>query len=180
MASDDASPLPVNAPIRCPRCRYDLRGTASPVCPECGAPKSCTKIAFFNDEEFDEAARVLKEAGISILCVDSTSGHRGLGSFYSGYTNRPEIWFGQQDLKKVVTTLDNAGVATPLPIVDRSEPNCPSCSAALDMNSDEICPACGAVFQWVEIEDAPFDPSGSYCQTCRYDLTGRFGSVSRT
>ncbi len=157
MDDEAASPLPVNVPIRCPRCRYDLRGTSSPVCPECGAPKSRTKIAFFNDDEFNEAARVLKEAGISILGVDSNSGHRGLGSFYSGQTNRPEIWFDQQDLKKVVALLDDAGVATPLPIVDRSEPSCPSCNAPLDTDDGENCPACGTAFQWVEIDELPSD-----------------------
>ncbi len=157
MDDEAASPLPVNAPILCRRCRYDLRGTASPVCPECGAPKSCTKLAFFNDDEFDEAARVLKEAGIYVWCVNSHSGHPGMISFYTGQTNRPEIWFGQQDLKKVFATLDDAGVATPLPIVDRTEPNCPSCSAPLDTKSDETCPACGAVFQWVDIDELAGD-----------------------
>lgn len=157
MDDEAASPLPVNERMLCPRCRYDFRGSASPVCPECGAPKSCTKIAFFNDDEFDEAARVLKEADISILCVDSTSGHRGLGSFYSGHTNRPEIWFGQQDAKRVFALLDDAGVATPLPIVDRSEPNCPSCNGPLDTEGDESCPECGAAFQWVDIDELPGD-----------------------
>ena len=69
--------------------------------------------------------------------------------------NRPEIWFGQQDLKKVFATLDDAGVATPLPIVDLTEPNCPSCSAPLDTKSDESCPACGTAFQWVDIDELP-------------------------
>ena len=157
MDDEAASPLPVNAPILCRRCRYDLRGTASPVCPECGAPKICTKLAFFNDDEFDEAVRVLAEAGIYIWCVSSHSGHPGLNSFYTGQTNRPEIWFGQQDLKKVFATLDDAGVATPLPIVDRTEPNCPSCTAPLDPDGDESCPACGSVFQWVDFDDLSGD-----------------------
>lgn len=157
MDDEAASPLPVDTPIFCSRCRYDLRGSASPVCPECGAPKSCTKIAFFNDDEFDEATRVLKEAGIYFWGVNSHSGHQGLSSFYSGQMNRPEIWFGQQDLKKVFATLDNAGVATPLPIVDLTEPNCPSCNAPLDTNGDESCPACGTAFQWVDIDELPED-----------------------
>ncbi len=157
MDDEAASPLPVNERLLCPRCRYDLRGSACPVCPECGAPKRCTKIAFFNDDEFDEAVRVLKEADIYFWCVNSHSGHQGLSSFYSGQTNRPEIWFGEQDLKKVVATLDDAGVATPLPIVDRSEPNCPSCSAPLDIKGDEICPACGTAFQWVDIDELSGD-----------------------
>lgn len=153
MDDEATSPLPVNAPIRCRRCRYDLRGTASPVCPECGAPKSCTKIAFFNVDEFDEAARVLKEAGIYIWCVHSRAGGAGVINFFTGQTIRPVIWFGRQDLKKVIATLDDAGVATPLPIVDRTEPVCPSCSTPLDTEGDEICPACGSVFQWVDFDE---------------------------
>lgn len=155
MDHEAASPLPVNAPIRCPRCRYDLRGTASPVCPECGAPKSCTKIAFFNNDEFDEAARVLKVAGIYIWCVHSSDGGPGVINFFTGQSKRPEIWFGLQDAKEVIATLDDAGLATPLPIVDRSEPNCPSCSAPLDTHGDEICPACGTAFQWVDMDELP-------------------------
>ena len=153
MDDEATSPLPVNAPMLCRRCRYDLRGTASPVCPECGAPKSCTKIAFFNVDEFDEAARVLKEAGIYIWCVHSRAGGAGVINFFTGQTIRPVIWFGRQDLKKVIATLDDAGVATPLPIVDRTEPVCPSCSAPLDTEGDEICPACGSVFQWVDFDE---------------------------
>ncbi len=155
MDDEAASPLPVNAPMLCRRCRYDLRGTASPVCPECGTPKSFTKLAFFNDDEFDEATRVLKEAGIDFRGVNSHSGHPGLTAFYTGQMNRPEIWFGQHDLKKVLATLDDAGVATPLPIVDRTEAVCPSCSAPLDIKGDEICPACGSVFQWVDFDELP-------------------------
>ncbi len=153
MDDESASPLPVNAPLLCRRCRYDLRGTASPVCPECGAPKRCTSLAFFNDDEFDEAERVLKEAGIYIWCRHS--GRAGVVEIFSGQTTRPEIWFGQQNLKKVFATLDDAGVATPLPIVDRTEAICPSCSAPLDPESDEICPACGSVFQWVDFDELP-------------------------
>ena len=153
MDDEATSPLPVNAPILCRRCRYDLRGTASPVCPECGAPKICTKLAFFNDDEFDEATRVLKEAGIDIWCVNSHSGHPGLISFYTGQMNRPEIWFGQQDAKKVFATLDDAGVATPLPLVDRTEAVCPSCTAPLDTKDDEICPECSTAFQWVDFDE---------------------------
>ncbi len=157
MDDEAASPLPVNAPILCRRCRYDLRGTASSVCPECGAPKICTKLAFFNVDEFDEAARVLKEAGIYIWCIHSRSGGAGVINFFTGQTIRPVIWFGQQDLKKVIATLDDAGVATPLPIVDRTEPNCPSCSAPLDTEGNEICPACGSVFQWVDFDELSGD-----------------------
>lgn len=155
MDDEATSPLPVNAPILCRRCRYDLRGTASPVCPECGAPKLCTKLVFFNDDEFYEAERVLNEAGIDIWCVNSHSGLPGMISFYTGQSNRPEIWFGQQDVKKVFATLDDAGVATPLPIVDRTEANCPSCSAPLDPKDDEICPECGTAFQWVDFDELP-------------------------
>ncbi len=157
MDDEAASPLPVNTPVPCRRCGYDRRGTASPVCPECGAPTKCTKFAFFNDDEFNEAARVLKEAGIYFWCVHSSDGGAWVTNFYSGQTTRPEIWFGEQDLKKVVATLDNAGVATPLPIVDRSEPNCPSCNAPLDTKGDESCPACGTAFQWVDIDELPED-----------------------
>ncbi len=155
MDDEAASPLPVNAPMLCRRCRYDLRGTASPVCPECGAPKSCTKLAFFSVDEFDEATRVLEEAGICIWYLHSHSGRSGVVEIFSGQTTRPEIWLGQQDLKKVFATLDDAGVATPLPIVDLAEPNCPSCSAPLDTKGDEICPACGSVFQWVDFDELP-------------------------
>ena len=155
MDDEAAPPLPVDTPIFCSRCRYDLRGSASPVCPECGAPKKGTKLAFFNVDEFNEAARVLKEAGIFIWYLHSQTGGSGVVEIYTGQTTRPEIWFGEQDLKKVVATLDNAGVATPLPIVDRSEPNCPSCSAPLDTKGDEICPACGTAFQWVDIDGLP-------------------------
>ena len=157
MEDEAASPLPVNAPMLCRRCRYDLRGTASPVCPECGAPKSCTKLAFFNDDEFDEATRVLEEAGIYIWCVHSRTGGAGVINFFTGQTIRPVIWFGRQDLKKVIATLDDAGVATPLPIVDMAEPNCPSCSAPLDTDSDEICPECGTPFQWVDFDELSGD-----------------------
>lgn len=157
MEDEAASPLPVNAPILCRRCRYDLRGTASPVCPECGAPKSCTKLAFFNVDEFDEAARVLKEAGIYIWCVHSRAGGAGVINFFTGQTIRPVIWFGRQDLKKVFATLDDAGVATPLPIVDRTEAVCPSCTAPLDSKGDEICPECATPFQWVDFDELSGD-----------------------
>ena len=153
MDDEATSPLPVNAPMLCRRCRYDLRGTASPVCPECGAPKPCTKLAFFNNDEFDEAARVLEEAGIHIWYRHSHSGRSGVIEIFTGQMNRPEIWFGQQDLKKVFATLDDAGVATPLPIVDRTEANCPSCSTPLDTKCDEICPECGTAFQWVDFDE---------------------------
>ena len=31
--------------MRCPTCEYDLRGTTEPVCPECGAPFTLTRVA---------------------------------------------------------------------------------------------------------------------------------------
>ncbi len=157
MDDEAASPLPVNERMLCPRCRYDFRGTASPVCPECGAAKICTKLAFFNNDEFNEAARVLKEADVYFWRVHSSDGGTGVINFFTGQTKRPEIWFGLQDAKKVFALLDETGVATPLPIVDRSEPDCPSCNAPLDTKGDEICPACGVFFQWVDIDELPED-----------------------
>ncbi len=155
MDDEATSPLPVNERMLCPRCRYDFRGSASPVCPECGAPKSCTKIAFFNVDEFNEAVRALEEAGIYFWHLHAHGGSAGVVEIYTGQTTRPEIWFGQQDAKRVYALLDDAGVATPLPIVDRSEPSCPSCNAPLDTKGDEICPACGTAFQWVDIDGLP-------------------------
>lgn len=158
MNEKPAAPSHSAAPQRCPTCDYDLRGSVSPVCPECGTPKTWRRLRFFDQAQFLEVLNILTDAGVVLRGFDGGSGQAFLGHIYLGTSVTREIWIGESDAERAIEALESEGIAFPLPIVDRAEPACPSCSTPLDPSAPATCPACGTIFQWVQIENE--DPDG--------------------
>ncbi|MCH8342618.1 MAG: hypothetical protein IH983_01375 [Planctomycetes bacterium] len=172
MIEKPAAPLHSAAPQRCPTCGYDLRGSASPVCPECGTPRTWRRLRFFDRAQFLEVLKILSDAGVAHRGFDGGSGQALLGQIYMGTSVAREIWIGEPDAERAIKALESEGIAFPLPIVDRAEPACPSCSTPLDPKGSASCPACGTIFQWVQIGEPSIDPTQLHCYECGYDLTG--------
>ncbi|MCH8151999.1 MAG: hypothetical protein IH830_06460 [Planctomycetes bacterium] len=163
MIEKPAAPSHSAAPQRCPTCGYDLRGSASPVCPECGTPKTWRRLRFFDRAQLLEVLKILTDAGVAHRGSDGEAGQAVLGQIFMGASAAMEIWIGEPDAERAIEALDSEGIAFPLPIVDRAEPACPSCSTPLHPSAPASCPACGTIFQWVQIEneepDAPAPPT---------------------
>ena len=136
---------------RCNHCDYDLRGSDAQVCPECGTPRVWRKLRFFDRGQFLQALAVLGQAGIAASPVEAT-GVQGLELILGGGIPPPrEILIGRQDTERAIEAIEAAGIAVPLPIVDRSEPVCPECGTELDPGGPEHCPTCRLAFHWVEV-----------------------------
>ena len=152
MMNRDSDPhSPMSAPTRhCVSCGYNLRGTTSSVCPECGAPKLWQRISILDATDFSAACALLARENIAHRRVEAlpqlptVSGSRFIAS---------EIWIAPNDADRVLRLLDDADIPAPMPVVDRSEASCPQCNGALDAKDAAVCPQCGLTFQWIEIED---------------------------
>ena len=134
---------------RCNHCDYDLRGSDTEVCPECGAPRVWRKLRFFDRGHFLQALTVLGQAGIAATPVEATGFLEHI--LGGGNPPLPEILIGRQDTEPAIEALEAAGIGVPLPIVDRSEPVCPECGTELDLGGPEQCPTCRLAFHWVEV-----------------------------
>lgn len=144
----------------CMRCGYDLRGIDSQVCPECGLPKS-VPIGISDSRQFHIARAALEGEGLLIKSQEPIGGAGLAANSIGAISQTGWLWVSVCDLERVEACLDEAGVASSIgaqPIVDRSEPNCPKCNSALDPHGREQCPQCGALFQWVEIDESELDP----------------------
>jgi len=160
---------------RCIRCDYDLRGIQSKACPECGAPTTTIRVRVTDPQQFHRARAGLKHRGLLIHAVEP-GGAFGTAGILEGFpVTDGWLWVDPNHIDAVQECLDQSGVIWQmhaLPIVDRSDPVCPKCSAALDVKSSEPCPQCGAEFQWIDVANEPIDFSGVQCQQCGYELTG--------
>lgn len=150
MSDPTPKPIPVNKPVICRQCGYDIRGTISKVCPECGAPRQWEKITYLDWDEFFEASLRLEEAGIPIIKYDAK---KGMHSFVmTGQYGQSEIWIGKPYMKQAREVLKSAGLTISAPLVDRAKPFCPNCSKQLDLDGPTICKACGEPFSWFDID----------------------------
>lgn len=157
----------------CERCGYDLRGISSKLCPECGAPLDFIIVRIVEPQQFHFARAALEKENLISRFINP-GGAMGiiaeLTSDRSGW-----LWIRADEADRAEEILDELGIITSLgakPIVDRAEPLCPKCDRALDANGPEVCEHCGTLFQWVDIESEPFDPTGQVCVACGYELTG--------
>lgn len=147
--AEQTGPSPATSPQgRCLACGYDLRGSVSPVCPECGTPKEWRQLSFFESSEFQRAKLILEEAEIPVRAFDAGLGQTGLNSLYGGGMTVHEIGVPRLHLQKARTVLEAAGISVPAPFVDRQTPFCPACGERLDPDGPEACPHCGAAFCW--------------------------------
>ena len=144
-------PIPVDNPVICRQCGYDIRGTISEVCPECGVPRQWEKTTYLDWHEFYEASLRLEEAGIPIIKYDSKKGIEGL--VMTGRNDNSELWIGKPYMKEARAVLKAAGLVIPAPLVDREEPICPNCSKQLDLDGPTICEACNEPFCWFDIDE---------------------------
>ena len=133
---------------KCPACGYDLRGSVSPVCPECGTAKEWRQLSFFENREFQRAKLILEEARIPVRAFDAGLGQAGLNSLYGGGMSVHEIGVPQIHLQRARAVLEANGILVPAPFVDREEPFCPACGERMDPDGPEDCPHCDAAFCW--------------------------------
>src|SRR5262245_12544274 len=161
---------------RCRQCGYDTRGLESHACPECGAAIEAELARFTDRDSFNDAMELLHEAGV-ITYVDQRMpthdivtgaqiGPVGKETELGGQVN--PFWSGliivkRADLDRAKSIIQDVLADAPRPIVDRAEPQCPSCDSQLDPFGRSECPACGLKFDWVEIEEAPIDRSATNC-----------------
>ncbi len=177
MAPAPTPSSPSEIPQPCPGCGYDLQGSGSRHCPECGAAVSAlfVTIGEFGDSgRFNAAAAALADSGIEIRTLDLGPVRPTLGQWagdlpLSGST---AIRVRKNDLQAARRIVERFVDEPPLPIVDRSEPLCPNCESTLDPTGPPRCPTCATIFQWVEIDEPPIDPTGARCRNCGYELTG--------
>jgi hypothetical protein len=94
------------------------------------------------------------EAGIDYRLVRSRSS--GLGTLLGqSPVETTAVHVARGDYDGAVAIMEQHGLAVPLPIVDISEPVCPSCSGDLEPGGSEECPNCEAVFRWVDVTATP-------------------------
>ncbi len=146
----DAQEPPLKRSPQCPECGYDLTGTESPFCPECGTPKLWQKISLLEPTDFSKACTLLAREQVKHRPVEALP---QLGAVSGSRFIANEIWIVPHDADRVLRLLEEADIAVPMPIVDRSEASCPQCNSALDPESEAVCPHCGLTFRWIEIED---------------------------
>ncbi|UCD74406.1 MAG: hypothetical protein JSV91_11515 [Phycisphaerales bacterium] len=135
---------------KCPACGYDLRGSVSPVCPECGVAKEWRRLSFFELDDFQQAKLILEEAKIPVRAFDAGLGQAGLTSLYGGGMKVYEIGVLQRHLQEARTVLQANGISVPAPFVNREEPFCPSCGERMDPDGPERCPHCDTAFCWAD------------------------------
>ena len=158
---------------KCERCGYDLRGISSKLCPECGAPLDFIIVPIIDPEQFHFAHAALEKENLISRFINP-GGALGISAEISG-DRSGWLWIRADEADRAEEILDELGIITSLgakPIVDRAEPLCPKCDRALDANGPEVCEHCGTLFQWVDIESEPYDPTGHVCVACGYELTG--------
>jgi hypothetical protein len=155
-------------------CGYDMRGSDSQRCPECGTPRT-VPVAIRDSQQFHLAKAMLERQGLLIRSIDP-GGALGIVAIAEGFAVQPGwLFVSVPDLVRVEECLDELGIMSSLsskPIVDRSEPICPQCEESLDPMGPEICPQCATAFQWVEIDQPDVDGTGLVCPNCQYDLAG--------
>jgi hypothetical protein len=159
---------------RCVKCQYDLRGITSKCCPECGTRTDSVAVRIMDSLQYHRARAALDHHGLLLGSMDP-GGSLGSAAIAEGIHIAGWVWVDPDRIEEVEACLDSAGVfwqVRPVPIVDRSDPTCPSCLAKLNGDGPEECPNCGDAFQWVDIEEPPVDPTAMLCRQCGYELTG--------
>jgi DNA-directed RNA polymerase subunit RPC12/RpoP len=156
---------------RCFECRYDLRATDAERCPECAAPR-LIRLEFAQRDHYERAYAALADR--SLVARFRAPGGDAL-SLYGGPTTAGTVWIESTRRGEVLDVIEGAGVLpenVARPLVDRSEPICPTCGADVAPKGPPKCGSCGAAFHWVEIDEPTPDTTGVQCQSCGYELTG--------
>jgi hypothetical protein len=112
-------------------------------------------------------AQVLRDAGIAIRETVAPA------LFPTGLfeASVPALLIPVHEQQRAATVLEEIGLTLAYPLVDKSEPMCPVCSAALDPYGPAECPFCGLRFDWVDIDQRFTLPAGSRCTACGYDIS---------
>jgi len=159
-------------------CGYNVHGVRSDVCPECGQEYYLAVGVFHEAGRFNAAAATLADEGIEFRQVSLASPREVMNQLMGAGGSTANFGAAALFVKRNDWPVAKEIIAAmrPLPIVDRSEPICPKCSAELDLNGTEQCSRCGTEFQWVEIEEPVIDPTGRACHKCGYELTGNLAA----
>jgi ribosomal protein L37E len=110
---------------RCAACGYDLFGTDSDVCPECGTPREWRRLRYFDRAEFERARRVLEDAKIPIWSRDGGAGQAGIQTLYAGGLPVHEIGIAQTHMEEAIKALDEAEIPVPEPLAAEDEAGTP-------------------------------------------------------
>jgi RNA polymerase subunit RPABC4/transcription elongation factor Spt4 len=124
--------------------------------------------------DFHRAKLALEDRGLLINAIQP-GGSLGTYNALYGFQQSGQLIVRLRELDLVAEVLDEFEIPHLIhqrPIVDRSEPVCPKCRTPLDPQGEETCPACHAIFTWIETESPEVDPTGRPCKGCNYDLTG--------
>lgn len=147
MPDEHSSQLPSH-PIRCPVCRYDLRGTESVACPECGRPRIWRLVTCNNLAEYTAVRQTLLDAGVPHEEYLHFGGLEGATALVGGGEERFVLGIGLPQLAAASEALAQADLPLPLLIIERGNPFCDVCSANLSAVSNGICPRCNSEFTW--------------------------------
>jgi hypothetical protein len=136
----------------CAACGYDLRGSESANCPECGAPCSWDTLAIHDPQQYHLAKAALERDRVLLDWMDPTVPNESNSSLLSGHPGW--LMYDRAHRNQVEEILDELGIVNSInvrPIVDRAEPQCPRCDMTLDARGPEECPKCGCQFMWITI-----------------------------
>lgn len=135
----------------CAHCGYLLRGTRSPLCPECGKTRQ-RRIAYFDREEFDAVRAALEQAGVAFESHDPRLGIIGMLTLLDGVNLYPVIKLEWANLPHAEEALENVGLSLPIALVDAGEPFCPSCGTLLKRRDPTggRCEVCSTQYSWFE------------------------------
>jgi hypothetical protein len=157
MSPTDPRTNPEPEPI-CRSCGYDLRGTASTRCSECSAPIG-VRLVFYSLAEYQRARDLLALHGLlldSKVELEKVAEMSVIGRPIN-YTGTGLCFASLERWSEVCALLEPEGLLDfddepARPIVDRSEPICPSCGVALDRGGPAACESCGKEFTWIDVE----------------------------
>lgn len=145
----------VSAKRLCSACGYDARGIGSPLCPECGTSINWQRLFAPVPGELAKCREVLVAAGVQTRTIETTRPMTPLypvGSETFGLAGG--LWIAAHQAEQAIEALRTANIVIALPLVDVGEPICPTCVTRLDPHDSPPCRSCGAMFQWINVNEA--------------------------
>ena len=148
----------------CFHCRYDLRGSAGAICPECGRRIHRRIIRFRAPPLLHSAAASLADNGIPFKVIDDLAASAGFTIWAGGQLNSTlaALIISQEDYPQARRIIAELAAAGPRPLVDRHEPICPRCGEQLDPRTDESCAKCGCLIEWIDVQAVAHEDSADH------------------